>query len=113
MGGTQIALACERRHRIMLRITPHPFGDEYMLKLEGCLAGAWVPELAACWHSVAATTPGRRVRVDLSDVCHVDEAGRALMTTMYRAGVRFVATGFVMPEIVREISQSVDAAQRS
>jgi hypothetical protein len=35
------------------------------------------------------------------------------MMTMYRAGVRFTATGFVMPELVREISQTVDAGQRS
>ena len=27
---------------------------------------------------------------------------------MYRAGVRFIARGFVMPELVREISETVD-----
>jgi hypothetical protein len=27
---------------------------------------------------------------------------------MYRAGVRFAARGFVMPELVREISEAVD-----
>jgi hypothetical protein len=32
---------------------------------------------------------------------------------MYRAGVRFVATGFVMPELVREISQTVDGGRES
>ncbi len=97
----------------MLRITPTLVGDEYLLKLEGCLAGAWVPEVAACWRKAMASSRHRRVRVDLTDVCHVDEAGRTLMTTMYRAGVRFTATGFVMPELVREISQAVDAGQRS
>lgn len=97
----------------MLRITPTLAGDECVLKLEGCLAGAWVPELAGSWRKVMASSGHRRVRVDLTDVCHVDEAGRTLMTTMYRAGVQFTATGFVMPELVREISQAVDAAQRS
>jgi hypothetical protein len=96
----------------MLRITPTLVGDEWLLKLEGCLAGAWVPELAACWR-MAMASRHRRVRVDLTDVCHVDEAGRTLMTSMYRAGVRFTATGFVMPELVREISRAVDTGQRS
>jgi hypothetical protein len=35
------------------------------------------------------------------------------MTTMYRAGVHFVARGFVIPELLREISETVDAQQRS
>ena len=97
----------------MLRITPQVGEHESVLKLEGCLIGAWVPELAACWREVTATAHDARVRVDLTDVCHVDDAGRALMTMMYRAGVRFVATGFVMPEVVREISQAVDGGQES
>ena len=97
----------------MLRITPHLDNGECWLKLEGCLSGPWVPELAACWRDAATTQQGRTMRVDLSDVCHVDEAGRELMTLMYRAGVHFVATGFVMPELVREISETVDGARRS
>ena len=96
----------------MLRITPHAGADGQVLKLEGCLAGAWVPELAACWHAMVATATST-VRLDLTDVCHVDEAGRELMTVMYRAGVRFVASGFVIPELVREIAEMVDGKQRS
>jgi hypothetical protein len=54
-----------------------------------------------------------RVRVDLTDVVHVDDAGRELMTAMYRAGVRFVGRGFVIPELLREISESVDGNRRT
>jgi len=99
----------------MLRITPHHDGHagDVLLKLEGCLSGAWVPELAACWRETASAQPGRRLRVDLTEVCHVDDAGRELMTMMYRAGVRFVARGFVMPELVREISRAVARERRS
>jgi hypothetical protein len=97
----------------MLRITPHLDNGEYLLKLEGCLSGPWVPELAACWRDATTTEQGRSVRVDLTDVCHVDDAGRELMTMMYRAGVRFIAKGFVMPELVREISATVQGARRS
>jgi hypothetical protein len=97
----------------MLRITSHPGGDDYLLKLEGCLMGAWVPELAACWRALAQTSSSPRVRLDLTDVCHVDDAGRELMTLMYRAGVQFVTSGFVIPELVREISEVVDGNHRS
>jgi hypothetical protein len=92
----------------MLRITTDTSAGDYFLKLEGCLAGAWVPELATCWHQVSGIAEDRRVCVDLTDVCHVDDAGRELITLMYRAGVRFIARGFVMPELVREISERVD-----
>ncbi len=92
----------------MLRITSDPAPDEYRLKLEGCLVGAWVPELAACWREANAVSHQRPIRVDLTEVYHIDEAGRQLMTAMYRAGVRFVARGFVVPELLREISRSLD-----
>lgn len=95
----------------MLRITALAAADEYLLKLEGCLAGAWVPEVAACWRQL--TTSPTNVRLDLTDVCHVDDAGRELMTAMYRAGVRFIARGFVIPELVREISETVDSQRRT
>jgi ABC-type transporter Mla MlaB component len=97
----------------MLRITPHLTADECLLSLEGCLVGAWVPELATCWREAATALPSGRVRVDLSDVRHVDDAGRALLIVMYRSGVRFRANGFVMPALLREISRAVDGERRS
>ena len=97
----------------MLRITPYVAGREYRIKLEGCLTGPWVAELGACWIGAAIAQPGRSIRIELADVCHVDQPGRELMTLMYRAGVRFAAKGFVMPEVVREISESVDRGRRN
>lgn len=97
----------------MLRITSYVAGSQYRIALEGCLCGPWVTELGACWISAAIAQPGRSIRVDLVDVCHVDQQGRELMALMYRAGVRFAAKGFVMPEIVREISRSVDGGRRN
>jgi hypothetical protein len=95
----------------MFRITSHIDGDEIVLKLEGCLIGDWVHELDTCWMG-ARWPPGRRIRVDLSEVCHVDDAGRALMTAMYRAGAYFVTKGCVMPEVVREIAEASNAPRR-
>ena len=101
----------------MFRITTQTEGGEFVLKLEGCLTGPWVRELDTCWHGVVETLDGRQMRVDLTALCHVDAAGRELMTEMYRAGARFVTRGCVMPEVVREISESADgrrpSAQRS
>lgn len=89
----------------MLRITHHTTGDDVVLKLEGSLAGPWVRELAACWHEALSSEGHARLRVDLTDVSHVDAEGQDLMTLMYLAGARFVARGCVMPEILREISE--------
>lgn len=97
----------------MLRITAHAAADEYLLKLAGCLAGAWVAELETCWRGLTTASVHPPVRVDLTDVCHVDDAGRVLMTEMYRAGVRFVASGFVIPELVREIAETVEGQRRT
>jgi len=88
----------------MLRITIQRAEDDVVMKLEGCLAGPWVDELEACW--CQATTDGGRVRVDLRSVCHVDAAGRELMTRMHRAGAAFMASGCVMPEVVREVTET-------
>ncbi len=89
----------------MFRITSRIIGDEILLKVEGCLMREWVHELEACWMAAAADARGRRIRVDLTDVYHVDSAGQALMTAMYRADISFVTKGCVMREIVREIAQ--------
>ena len=92
----------------MLRITTQDADNELVIRLEGCLSGAWVRELAACWREAIQARQGRRVRVDLRDVCHVDAPGQALMTEMHRAGAVFLAAGCVMPEILREISSSAE-----
>ena len=98
---------------LMCRITTRVSADELVLKLEGSLVGPWVRELDACWRDAAPKLGARRLRIDLSAVCHVDAEGRELMTLMYRAGAAFVARGCVMPEVVREITEAADPAQLS
>ncbi len=94
----------------MFRITSLIEAGEIVLKLEGPLAGACVQELEACWRAAKGVLP---VRVDLREVCHVDAAGRELLMSMYRARVRLMTRGCVMPELVREIAQSVDGDRRN
>src|SRR3954470_4770463 len=100
------------RDELMFRITSHIQDDEFVLKVEGCLAGAGVEALEGCWRDRGARPGQQRMRVDLTDVCHVDQAGLALMTAMYGAGVGFVTKGCVMPELVREIAAGVETRRR-
>ena len=98
----------------MFRITSHVQDGDCVLKVEGCLTGPSVRVLETSWREAARTkTGGERIRVDLRDVCHVDRDGRELMTVMYRAGVRYLARGCVMPELVKEIAQSAAAKWRA
>ena len=94
----------------MFRITSLIEDGEIVLKLEGPLAGACVRELESCWRAAKGVLP---VRVDLREVCHVDAAGRELLMSMYRARIRLMTRGCVMPELVREIAQSVDGDGRN
>ncbi len=99
----------------MVRITTHTVDNALVLKLEGCLSGPWVHELDHCWRDEMRHLNGRQLRVDMTAVCHADAEGRELMSRMYDAGVRFVTSGCVMPELVREISEAAGArsSQRS
>lgn len=89
----------------MMRITLRPADDMVVIQLEGCLTGAWVIELENCWRQALAASGGR-VRVDLRSVCHVDDDGRTLMTRMHKAGAAFTASGCLMPEVVREVTET-------
>jgi len=92
----------------MLRITEQRTGERFVLKLEGRISGDWVSEVDASWHSAQASGE-RSICVDLTDVWLVDSAGQALLTRMYRAGVRFMARGCVLREMVREIRAMVES----
>jgi ABC-type transporter Mla MlaB component len=92
----------------MLRITEQRAGERLILKLEGRMSGDWVSEVEASWHSAVASGE-RSICVDLTDVWLVDGAGQALLTRMYRAGVRFLTRGCVLRELIREIREMVES----
>ena len=94
----------------MLRITEHHANGRLVLKLEGRFSAPWVSELDACWRAAVQSSEGQSIWVDLSDVCLVDDAGQEQLARMHRAGARFLTRGCVMPELVREISESADVA---
>jgi anti-anti-sigma regulatory factor len=94
----------------MLRITEQHANGRLVLKLEGRFSAPWVSELDACWRAALESSHGGSIWVDLSDVCLVDGAGQEQLARMHRAGARFLTRGCVMPELVREISESADVA---
>ena len=88
----------------MIRITIHQTDEELVLTLEGGLAGAWAGELEACWSQARSARGGRRLTVDLRGICHVDDRGREAMARLAAEGARFVTSGCVMPELIRELA---------
>ncbi len=90
----------------MLRITVHDNQESLIFQLEGRLAGAWVKETEQCWQSTLAHQRKRILRVDLTDVTFIDDAGKACLAAMYRQGAEFVAADCMTKEIVAEITRA-------
>lgn len=90
----------------MFRITEQRTAGRLVLKLEGRFSAAWVDELDTCWRSAIDSAAAGSIWVDLSDVYLVDGAGQEQLARMHREGARFLARGCLMPELVREISES-------
>jgi len=70
--------------------------------LAGRLVGPWVQEARRCWLEAGAAF-GDPCRVDLRETTHVDEAGKVLLSEMFRQGVRFEARGCLMRAIVESL----------
>ena len=90
----------------MFRITEERAAGRLVLKLEGRFSAAWVDELDMCWRSAMDSAAADSIWVDLTDVYLVDGAGQEQLARMHREGARFLARGCLMPELVREISES-------
>jgi ABC-type transporter Mla MlaB component len=89
----------------MLRITVHDTPQQVTLKLEGSLAGSWVMELEDCWRAASSNLASRQLGLDLTAVDNVDTAGRYLLALLRERGVRLIASGLVMTELVAAISE--------
>ena len=87
----------------MLRITIHNEAQVTSFVLEGKLVGLWVKELEKCWESAMAADPSGEMLVNLAAVTFIDSEGRALLTRMWRQGVRLLSAGAMNNAIVAEI----------
>jgi anti-anti-sigma regulatory factor len=87
----------------MMKIEIQEAGESVVLKVEGRLAGAFVPELENCWRTAQSAGPGRAISVDLKNVTCVDRAGRYLLQSMHRQGVPFLRAGLAVQDILEQI----------
>jgi anti-anti-sigma regulatory factor len=76
----------------LLRITVHEQSGATTLKLEGKIAGPWVPELDRAWQSLIGSLGTKRLVVDLRGVTHLDAGGGQVLADIYqRSGAQFIA----------------------
>ena len=89
----------------MLRITVHDNPQALTFQLEGRLAGPWLRELEQCWKSTLVQPRKPILRVDLTGVTFIDDAGKTCLAAMHRQGAEFVAADCLTEVIVNEIRQ--------
>ena len=87
----------------MMKIQARETGGEWILQVQGRLAGAYVPELETCWKQARASRPGRKIALDLKNVTCVDQAGRYLLEVMHVDGVRFVGAGLALEDVLKQV----------
>jgi ABC-type transporter Mla MlaB component len=90
---------------MMLRVTVHDDSESLIFRLEGRLAVGWVPALEDCWQNTPADA-GKTVRFDLTQVTHVDSAGKTFLAARHAEGAELVASGCLMRAIVAEITNT-------
>jgi ABC-type transporter Mla MlaB component len=95
----------------MLRITVHDNPQALTFQLEGSVAGPWLRELETCWQDTLNQPRKPVLRVDLTGVTFVDEAGKACLAALHRQGAEFVAPDCLTKEIVAEICQGQSQRQ--
>lgn len=89
----------------MLRITVHDNAQVLTFQLEGELAGPWLRVLEECWQSTLAHQRKPIVRVDLTGVTFIGDAGKACLAAMHREHAEFVVADCLTKEVVAEILQ--------
>jgi len=109
LDGIRRALLASGAESQMLRVTVEDLGAALRLKVEGRLAGAWVPELEQSWRRLIRRSPGVSLIVDLTDTEFVDLAGTYLLSLMDRSGVQLMANSPYMKNVIAEITAQAGA----
>jgi hypothetical protein len=102
--GQELALR-DSGPKPMMKIEIQETGESVVLRVEGRLAGAFVPELENCWRTAQSTQPKRSISVDLKSVTCVDRAGRYLLQLMHLSGVPFLRPGLAVQDILEQIRE--------
>jgi hypothetical protein len=93
-------------HGPVLKITVESGATGTRLRLEGKVAGPWVPELERIWHESAAMRGIDHITVDMSEVTFVDAEGRELLARLCRGGATLQASGCMMKGLVEDLKRS-------
>lgn len=88
-----------------MKIEIQETGESVVLRVEGRLAGAFVPELEHCWRDAQSTQPKRQISVDLKNVTCIDRSGKYLLQLMHRSGVPFLRAGLAVQDILEQIME--------
>ncbi|PYU27772.1 MAG: hypothetical protein DMG32_05245 [Acidobacteria bacterium] len=78
-----------------------------MLEVEGRLAGPWVEELERSWEAERQKAPSADIIVRLSSVSFIDEAGKELLTKIFRAGAKLEGSGCMVRAVIARIMGAV------
>jgi len=90
----------------MLRITAYENPPYVTFQLDGCLTGPWATELEKCWRRKFFGSNKPALRVDLTGVIVIDEAGKACLATMHEQGTQFITTDRKTGAVIEEIASA-------
>lgn len=93
----------------MLRVTVHHKAQAITIQLEGRLSRPSLQELDKCWRRAVIGKDKPVVRVDLTGLTFVDDAGKACLAAMYHEGTDFIANDCLTSSIVDEITNPRDS----
>ena len=88
----------------MLRITVRKKLQAIIFQLEGRLTDPWLEELAGCWRRTLSQNSTPTIRVDLTGLTFVDDAGKQYLKAMHSQGAEFVTSDCETKSIVDEIT---------
>jgi anti-anti-sigma regulatory factor len=75
-----------------------------LLEVEGRLAGPWVEELERSWEAERRIANSEEVVVRLSNVTFIDDAGKELLSRIFRAGSQLEGSGCMVRAIIARIT---------
>jgi len=82
-----------------------------LLEVEGRLVGPWVDELERCWEGARNRVSAEVIVVRLANVSFIDDAGRALLSRISKAGSTLEGEGCMVRAIIARIIGAVFPAR--
>jgi anti-anti-sigma regulatory factor len=89
----------------MFRITIHDDPGSKTMHIEGRLAGPCVPEAEACWRETVAEPRKPVLRIDLTGVTMIDDAGMSFLAAVRAQDAELIASGCLIRAIVGNLTR--------